>query len=200
MAGNGGIAGAASLVLVSGAELLRPDLQMFNAMLEGWRRQQLSRNLAVATIEAGASLVSRFQAHSGEFPSQRAGGHCPHCLKSMVVPWRVRGPAPRPRNAGQQAAPARRQRDEAPHRNPLGPCRRRSTGDTRGPDWSRPVDCCALDVRRRWQLEPVRRNEDAQTVRDGLTSMDDLQPVVATALPSAEATRRVNPESVSLPE
>ena len=75
MVGNGGIAGAASLVLVSGAEMLRPDAQTFTAMLEGWRRQQLSRNLTVATIDAGASLVSRFQVHSGEFPWRWTPAH-----------------------------------------------------------------------------------------------------------------------------
>ena len=75
MVGNGGIAGAASLVLVSGAEMLRPDAPTFTAMWEGWRRQQLSRNLTVATIDAGASLVSRFQVHSGEFPWRWTPAH-----------------------------------------------------------------------------------------------------------------------------
>jgi integrase/recombinase XerC len=65
---RGEVAGAASLVLVSGAELLRPDLQLFDAMLVGWRDQQLSRNLAPGTVEAGASVIARFQIHSGEFP------------------------------------------------------------------------------------------------------------------------------------
>ena len=62
------VAGAAGLVLVSGVELLRPDVQLFEAMVEGWRHQQLSRNLNVRTIEAGASLVVRFQVHTGVFP------------------------------------------------------------------------------------------------------------------------------------
>lgn len=73
--GSNEVAGAASLVLVSGAELLRPDVQLFEAMLEGWRRQQASRNLAPATIEAGAAVVERFQAHSGEYPWQWTPGH-----------------------------------------------------------------------------------------------------------------------------
>jgi len=56
------------LVLVSGAALLRPDVQLFEAMLEGWRHQQASRNLAPATIAAGIGVVARFQQHAGEFP------------------------------------------------------------------------------------------------------------------------------------
>jgi integrase/recombinase XerC len=40
------VAGAAHLVVVSGAALLRPDAQVFEAMLEGWGRQQVSRQLS----------------------------------------------------------------------------------------------------------------------------------------------------------
>jgi len=46
------------------------DGQVFEAMLDGWRAQQLSRNLAFATIDAGARVVRRFQEHSGGFPWQ----------------------------------------------------------------------------------------------------------------------------------
>lgn len=75
MGAGGEVPGASSMVLVSGAALLRPDVQLFNAMLEGWRRQQLSRNLNLATIEAGAGLVSRFQLHTGEFPWRWTPAH-----------------------------------------------------------------------------------------------------------------------------
>ncbi len=75
MARSGDVAGAASLVLVSGAALLRPDVQLFDAMLKGWRHQQLSRNLAPATIAAGTSIVSRFQVHSAEFPWRWTPAH-----------------------------------------------------------------------------------------------------------------------------
>lgn len=37
-------------------------------MFDGWRRQQLSRNLAVLTIDARERLVRRFVAHSNEMP------------------------------------------------------------------------------------------------------------------------------------
>jgi integrase len=46
------------------------DLRVFEAMLDGWRAQQLSRNLAFGTIEAGARVVRRFQEHTGRFPWQ----------------------------------------------------------------------------------------------------------------------------------
>ena len=68
MSPRGEVAGAARLVVVSGAPLLRPDVQLFEAMLEGWARQRASRQLAPATIDASAALVRRFQAHSGTFP------------------------------------------------------------------------------------------------------------------------------------
>ena len=69
------VAGSASLVLVSGAELLRPDVQVFEAMLEGWERQRASRNLTAATIAGGVSIVRSFHAHSGEFPWRWTPAH-----------------------------------------------------------------------------------------------------------------------------
>jgi integrase/recombinase XerC len=69
------VAGAAHLVVVSGAPLLRPDAQVFEAMLEGWTNQQMARNLGVATIRARAELVRRFADHAGEFPWQWAPAH-----------------------------------------------------------------------------------------------------------------------------
>jgi site-specific recombinase XerD len=56
------------LVLQAGVALLRPDQQLFEAMLEGWRRQQLSRNLAFGTIERRLQLVCRFQAFTNDYP------------------------------------------------------------------------------------------------------------------------------------
>jgi integrase/recombinase XerC len=51
--GDGNAPGAAGLVLLDGVSLLRPDEQVVTAMLDGWRAQQLARNLAFATIESG---------------------------------------------------------------------------------------------------------------------------------------------------
>jgi len=47
---------------------LNPADQVLDEMFTGWRRQQLSRNLALATIDARERLVRRFLAHSGEMP------------------------------------------------------------------------------------------------------------------------------------
>lgn len=44
-------------------------------MLEGWRQQQLSRNLAFGTVDARLDLLRRFQDHSGEFPWQWTPQH-----------------------------------------------------------------------------------------------------------------------------
>ncbi len=62
------LAGSARLVLLDGVALLRPDEQVFEAMLEGWRNQGLARNLAPATVTARERQVRAFQAHSGVFP------------------------------------------------------------------------------------------------------------------------------------
>jgi integrase/recombinase XerC len=69
------VVGAAHLVVVSGATLLHPDVQVFEAMLEGWRRQRVSRHLAMVTIETSLALVRRFQSHAGEFPWQWTPAH-----------------------------------------------------------------------------------------------------------------------------
>ncbi|MGW4095228.1 hypothetical protein ACWEFY_36825, partial [Nocardia sp. NPDC004750] len=60
--------GAARLQLVNGVSLLRPDGQVFTAMLDGWRNQQLARNLAFSTINSRDKAVRAFTAHADEFP------------------------------------------------------------------------------------------------------------------------------------
>ncbi|HSH58074.1 MAG TPA: hypothetical protein VK988_00210 [Acidimicrobiales bacterium] len=42
--------------------------RMFVQMLEGWRNQQLARNLALSTINAREAEVRRFVAEAGEYP------------------------------------------------------------------------------------------------------------------------------------
>lgn len=59
----------AHLQVVWGAEE-SAEARAFEAMLDGWRAQQLSRNLAFATIDAGARVVRRFQEHTGRYPWQ----------------------------------------------------------------------------------------------------------------------------------
>jgi integrase/recombinase XerC len=69
------VPGASALTLVSGVRLLHPDVQVFEAMLDGWVRQQASRNLAARTVQASAGAVRRFQAYSGEFPWRWSPAH-----------------------------------------------------------------------------------------------------------------------------
>ena len=60
--------GAASLQLVDGVALLRPDERVFAAMLDGWPAQQLARNLAFGTIDGRISVVRSFTSHADSFP------------------------------------------------------------------------------------------------------------------------------------
>ncbi len=61
-------AGAAALVLVEGAQPLRPEPELFESMLEGWRRQQESRRLGPSIIKGRERVVRRFQAYTGTWP------------------------------------------------------------------------------------------------------------------------------------
>ena len=65
---RGSAPGAAGLHLVDGLPLLRPEEQVFEAMMDGWRNQQLARNLALSTIEKRAVRLRAFFAHAGTYP------------------------------------------------------------------------------------------------------------------------------------
>jgi site-specific recombinase XerD len=62
--------GSVALVLVGGVALLRPEEQLFGAMVDGWGRQQLARNLALTTVESRAHVVRAFATHAGCYPWQ----------------------------------------------------------------------------------------------------------------------------------
>jgi integrase/recombinase XerC len=62
--------GSVGLVLVGGVALLRPEEQVFVAMLDGWGHQQLARNLALSTVESRAAGVGRFARHAACYPWQ----------------------------------------------------------------------------------------------------------------------------------
>jgi integrase/recombinase XerC len=68
MASSDGVPGVASLRLVGGAVLLRPREQVVEAMLAGWRDQQLARNLATSTIQGRLKAVGAFMSHADAFP------------------------------------------------------------------------------------------------------------------------------------
>ena len=61
MAHDGQAPGSARLQLAGGAPLLRPEEQVLAAMLEGWRVQQLARNLAFSTIEKRLAAIGGVQ-------------------------------------------------------------------------------------------------------------------------------------------
>jgi site-specific recombinase XerD len=69
------LAGAARLELVSGVAQLRPEDAMFDAMLRGWRAQQLARGLKDETISDRERLIRRFHAFANEYPWQWLPGH-----------------------------------------------------------------------------------------------------------------------------
>jgi hypothetical protein len=68
MGQDGQAPGAAGLHLLGGLPLLRPEEQVFSAMLDGWRNQQLARNLAFSTINGRERVVQVFARHAGAFP------------------------------------------------------------------------------------------------------------------------------------
>jgi hypothetical protein len=51
MGGDGLAPGSARLHLIDGLLLLRPDEQVFEAMIKGWRNQQLARNLSPGYVD-----------------------------------------------------------------------------------------------------------------------------------------------------
>lgn len=62
------IPGAAHLLLQPGVSLLHPAEQVFHAMLIGWERNQIARNVAERSIIASRRLVERLAAFTNEYP------------------------------------------------------------------------------------------------------------------------------------
>jgi integrase/recombinase XerC len=60
--------GAAQVELDGGVALLHPEEAIFEAMLRGWRNQQLARLLRPHTVEMRESLVRRFQRFTNDYP------------------------------------------------------------------------------------------------------------------------------------
>jgi hypothetical protein len=74
MSGTRKAAGPAALVLADGAVPLRPDPALFEAMLEGWRRQQAARRLTGPLIEAGSGWSSGSASSPGPGPGSGRRG------------------------------------------------------------------------------------------------------------------------------
>ncbi|MFF7415412.1 tyrosine-type recombinase/integrase [Streptomyces lydicus] len=68
--------GSARLLLVDGVSLLHPEDAVFDAMLEGWARQQRGgRRLEPDTIDDRARVVRRFTEFAGEYPWRWTASH-----------------------------------------------------------------------------------------------------------------------------
>lgn len=63
-------AGSAALVLVGTGTPLDPAPALFEAMLEGWRRQHVARRLSPSFTNDRQRVVRRFQAFAGSWPWQ----------------------------------------------------------------------------------------------------------------------------------
>lgn len=68
--GVSGAPGVAGLELVAGVGLLRPDEQVFEAMLAGWATQQRSRYLAEVTVSQRLGMLRRFNRFTNAYPWQ----------------------------------------------------------------------------------------------------------------------------------
>ncbi|MET7831283.1 tyrosine-type recombinase/integrase [Micromonospora sediminicola] len=62
------LAGAAHLTLASSVAYLDPATAVFDAMLEGWQRQQRTRFLRASTIEGRVLMVRRFHRYTNQYP------------------------------------------------------------------------------------------------------------------------------------
>ena len=90
------LAGAAHLELVSGVVQLRPEDAMVEAMLSGWRAQQVARGLRECTIVPRERLVRRFLVFTGEYPWQWGPAHVDEWTQSLtgekrLAPSTIRG-------------------------------------------------------------------------------------------------------------
>ncbi|MET7520612.1 site-specific integrase, partial [Streptomyces sp. NPDC005480] len=75
MGGDGLVPGSARLHLVDGLPLLRPDEQVFEAMIKGWRNQQLARNLSLGYVGDQERTVRAFTRHADVMPWQWTPRH-----------------------------------------------------------------------------------------------------------------------------
>jgi len=90
------LAGSAQLELISGVTQLRPEDAMFEAMLRGWRAQQVARGLNPGTVDKREQLVRRFMAETNEYPWGWTPGHVEEWILSVtgerhLAPSSIRG-------------------------------------------------------------------------------------------------------------
>ena len=78
------VPGSAHLVLAPGVVHLDEPSAVFEAMLSGWARQQMSRLLADATIEPRLSLMRRFSEFTGSHPWDWTAGDVEDFTASLM--------------------------------------------------------------------------------------------------------------------
>ena len=84
LVGDRRLAGCAQLELVSGVAHLRPEDAMVEAMLRGWRAQQVARGLREETIAPRERLVRRFLSFTNEYPRRWTPSHVDEWFLSMT--------------------------------------------------------------------------------------------------------------------
>ena len=71
--------------LVAGVVQLRPEDAMFEAMLRGWRAQQMARGLREDTVAPRERLVRRFLEFTNEYPWAWSPGHMDEWSLSLTA-------------------------------------------------------------------------------------------------------------------
>ena len=82
--GRADLEGAAHLVLVPGVRHLDEAPAVFEAMLDGWQRQQQSRYLQAATVGQRLRAVRRFAEFTGQYPWQWGPGEVEAFTSGLV--------------------------------------------------------------------------------------------------------------------
>ena len=93
---RGDLAGSAQLELVSGVAQLHREDAMFDAMLRGFRAQQVARGLRSETVDGRESLVRRFAETTNEYPWNWGPAHVEEwtltlCSERHLAPSTIRG-------------------------------------------------------------------------------------------------------------
>ncbi|MGW3228715.1 tyrosine-type recombinase/integrase [Kitasatospora sp. NPDC001095] len=90
------LAGSAKLELVSGVIQLHPEDATWEAMLRGWKSQQLARNLKPGTVNPREGLVRAFRTFTNEYPWSWTPAHMDEWSATLtserhLAPSTVRG-------------------------------------------------------------------------------------------------------------
>lgn len=86
MVSAGGDSSRARMLLLDGVALLHPEDAVFEAMLEGWARQQRGgRRLATETILGRQRIVRRFMEGINEYPWTWTAGHVDEWMTCLVA-------------------------------------------------------------------------------------------------------------------